>query len=1147
MAETASRLRSTPSVLVRVGCLCAAAISCRAATAAVQTTTITATKPAAQVLQMANLPADKMEASLRSLLGSRLRRIENLPADAPGWVFLPPGKQRVELLFNYRQNNLTLRGPDGLIDQFTRLILAVERAAVPSQRATCVVPLHQADPAQVLRIIEAYRSGRPEAGARSSGAAPYRSEAPSLLDETSWLDGSQAVSPLAAARFAVGQARLATYPSPGTDDSGVVLAQAVMPEAPPIARLAQQALPPAAAPPTAAPPAAVRAPPATPEQEEKAAQQKAQAKLRSLESDLEVETLPDLDAIILRGRPRDLAELRRIVEEIERLSAETQPQIEIVYLKHADSESLGALIKQVEKEFTGGRQGRVSTFPLGKPNALLLIGWGEALKAAETLIHKLDLPAPPDTQFKFFPLRNATADDAQKTIQNFIGTHAGTRGAPGTQVHVIADPRTNSLIVQGSPRDLEAVESLLERLDQPRGEAVRQVRVFQLKNSLAHDVAQVLQEAITGHRAGAPSHKIASLELKLIDRQGQRLLHSGVLNDVQVTADVRANSLLVAGPADAMPLLEALIQELDTPAAVAQIKVFQITNGDAASMEAMLRMLLPSAAPTGAAGATLSSAAGESTLVPLHFSVDLRTNSIIAAGSPGDLAIIEALIIRLDTERGMKRKNTVVRLKNAPAIDAARALNDYLRSIRQVQIGTPGLVNPFQQIEREVIVVPEKVSNSLIISATPRFFDEIMQVVSKLDAEKPQVMIQVVLAQITLNSTDEFGMELGLQDSVLFNRSLLSNLVTNPITTTTSTPSGIVTQTVAPILGATNTPGYNFNNLPLGNSGGDKALSNAGQVGGQGLSSFGLSRSNSALGYGGLVLSASSESVSFLLRALSETERVDVLSRPQIMTVDNEPAFVQVGQRVPRITASALTAFGQQNSIVLDNVGLILGVTPRISETDGRIIMEVDAERSSVNPVTSGIPVTAVNNTVIYAPTYDLTMAQTTVSAIDGETLVLGGLINNSNDVTHRRVPLLSDIPILGWFFRYDSTIKQRSEMLIILTPHIVRSPLDAERVRNMEERRIHWCLGDVCAIDGPVGFSARKGLPAAATIYPDANPRGKFSPSENPPSPPAPETGSEPIPPGPAMMPRPPAPAEPAPPGDATLPAATPPHPGVK
>ncbi len=270
-----------------------------------------------------------------------------------------------------------------------------------------------------------------------------------------------------------------------------------------------------------------------------------------------------------------------------------------------------------------------------------------------------------------------------------------------------------------------------------------------------------------------------------------------------------------------------------------------------------------------------------------------------------------------------------------------------------------------------------------------------MELVEKLDAEPPQVMIQVLIAQVTLSNQDEFGIELGLQDSILFDRSLLGNLVTTTTTTQTSTSSGVVTQTQQNILGATNQPGFNFNNQPLGNSGSTQALANPSQVGGQGLSSFGVGRTNSTLGYGGLVLSASSEAVSVLIRALQQTQRLEVLSRPQVMTLDNQPAFVQVGQRVPRITGSTLTQVGQQNNIVLENVGLILGVTPRISP-DGRVVMEVDAEKSQLGNIADGIPVTTSGGVVINSPTIDLTTAQTTVSAIDGETIVIGGLITKS-------------------------------------------------------------------------------------------------------------------------------------------------------
>src|SRR5262249_11226990 len=149
------------------------------------------------------------------------------------------------------------------------------------------------------------------------------------------------------------------------------------------------------------------------------------------------------------------------------------------------------------------------------------------------------------------------------------------------------------------------------------------------------------------------------------------------------------------------------------------------------------------------------------------------TNSIIATGSAGDLRIIEALLTRLDQKDIEQRKNMVYRLKNASADAVAKSVNDFLRRERTVVQAAPGAISAFQQIESEVVVVAELVSNSLIISATPRFFDEVLRMVEKLDAQPPQVMIQVLIAQIALNNTNEFGVELGLQDSLLFDRSLI--------------------------------------------------------------------------------------------------------------------------------------------------------------------------------------------------------------------------------------------------------------------------------------------------------------------------------------------------------------------------------------
>ena len=813
-----------------------------------------------------------------------------------------------------------------------------------------------------------------------------------------------------------------------------------------------------------------------------------------LDISVEVETLPDLDVIILQGNDRDVRKLTQIIQELERLSRETQPEVEIVPLQHAQSESVAEIVETVREDLTSRRQGRVNLTPLVKPNSILLIGWGEAIASTVELIRKLDTPVSPNTQFEVFRLSHATSQTIQGAISQFFGSRSGL----GPRVQSFADVRSNSIVVYAAPRDMAEVKRLVESLDVTKSQVVNRARIFHLSNALATDLAQTLTEAINASAGtGAPT---GLLELLTIDNEGRKMIQSGVLADVKITANPRNNTLIISGPNGSLPLIEALIGQLDAPGAVAQIKVFRVNNGDAASLVQMLRSLLPTSDGTGP---QLPTAQGETSMAPLRFSVDTRTNSIIATGSDGDLEIIETLLLRLDEKDSSERMNEVYRLKNSPAVDVALAVNEFLRSERIVSLAAAGGGSAFEQIEREVVVVPEPVGNSLIISATPRYFDEIKELVNGLDAQPPQVMIQVLIAEIQLNDTHEFGIELGIQDSVLFDRSLLGDLVTTTNTSQNSTPAGIITATEELIRAATNQPGFNFNNQPLGNSGSNKALDSSGRVGGQGLSHFAVGRVNNELGFGGLVMSASSESVSVLIRALQESRRLDVLSRPQVRTLDNQPAFIQVGQRVPRIVATNLTEGGlQTNSVELENVGLIIGVTPRISP-DGTVVMEIDAEKSSLGLEQDGIPITvSLDGSVIRSPRINTTTAQTTVSAASGETIIIGGLITKESQSVTRRVPYLSQIPLLGNAFRFDSTICRRNELLIILTPKIIRNPADSQQISQAEMARVSWCEADVFEMHGDLGLSAPPDVlhdQATEVIYPAVNPRGEPAPAPLP------------------------------------------------
>jgi hypothetical protein len=213
--------------------------------------------------------------------------------------------------------------------------------------------------------------------------------------------------------------------------------------------------------------------------------------------------------------------------------------------------------------------------------------------------------------------------------------------------------------------------------------------------------------------------------------------------------------------------------------------------------------------------------------------------------------------------------------------------------------------------------------------------------------------------------------------------------------------------------------------------------------------------------------------------------------------------------------------------------------------------MNVRAERSEVGPEAEVIPISiSATGEVIRQPRINQTIAETTVSALNGQTLVLGGLISKSRSETHRRVPLLSDIPVLGHLFRYDNVQGRRTELLIIMTPRVIRNQQDADTLKQVEAARMSWCLADVIKIHGESGLRGRNAEWTDAettTIYPHFTPEmleGVVPGAPEEIAPPVPSTappasGSVVVPPPPAAM---------APPGSAPRlppPTSAPPVPG--
>ena len=825
--------------------------------------------------------------------------------------------------------------------------------------------------------------------------------------------------------------------------------------------------------------------------------------IQGLQNEVRIVKDPDTGQVTLIGDPADTAIVRKAFEDIANQSA--KPSVERIALKNVASEQIFEAVQEIYDASFAGTQGAAIIKPLRSPNGLYVFGTPQAIESVRAIVEKVDGDAPPildeDGPFSTFRLKHISAADAKRRLDFYFGQQTSGAGAdedriPADPVTTVADFRSNVLIVRGAKQYLDQAEKVIRSIDVEDGGATDVVRIFNLKNTVAEQMAIVLQDAINGQLPNAgqgynpdqtaqqqtsqqvqgdeysSSVRSAGAKLQTIAQDG-RVVSGGIMFDVRVTADRNSNSLVIRGPESSMELIGELISQLDRlPNAETLIKVFAVENGDAQSLLDTLQSLFPTdqtqqqgggtTANTTTAPLQSASATAGASLVNLRFSIDERTNSIIVTGPAGDLQVVEDLINRLDEAQPESRQTVVHRLSNSPVLDVQEALDAWIEARQDRNGDDPRTLSGVNFADRDVDVIPEVVSNSLIISATPEYLPEIMAVVRRLDRRPPMVKVKVLIAEVDLNALEEFGIEVGIQDSLLFDRG-------------TSIVGGAITDGI----------GFPFNNPNL------TANANATfreTLAGQALANFGTGRVNSN-GQSGLVLSAGNESVNILIRALQTRNCVRVLSKPHIVTLENLQGRVAVGQLIPRITGSDQNAIGGgvSNSVEDVDVGVILEMTPRVSP-DGMIVMFVNATKSALATGSPGVAVAvdATGNPVLQQP-INSTSAQTTVMARSGQTVVFSGLIQESKSHTETGVPILSDLPLLGPLFKFENDTTSRSELMIIMTPYLIDGDEELEIQNQDEMDRMHWCLCDVAEVYGKTDYNGyRPEEGAVETIYPD-------------------------------------------------------------
>ncbi len=721
---------------------------------------------------------------------------------------------------------------------------------------------------------------------------------------------------------------------------------------------------------------------------------------------LPVVIIPDerTNSLLVAAGRENAAAMDALVTRLDIAEVAPTYDFRVFYLKEASAAALQPTLKQLfaQRATRGPAASAVTVIADPKTNSLIIGAARDELTIAAGLIARLDKPVPAAGQaFKAFSIIKADAAELAKTLKQLYEDTKPTGGDTGMAITV--DERSNTILVAAAKVDMKNIAEMVKKLDTAPVTDVTEIRIFTLRHADAKQLATILTDALTNKPKPLTTvspNRATLLRFIANSPEGKQLMSSALKAGVMITAVPRTNSLLVQAPVETMPLLARLIRALDnTDPRMAEICVFTLTNADATQMARVLtelfrlqqasadkqaaRYTMPvSAGGEKAAAATLGSA--EQTA--LTITVDQRTNSLLVGGTREYISLVGRVISQLDASPAEDRHTLVYRLRNAQAVDIEKALTSFLDQERRRVVATLGAdaVGAAKALlAREVAVVAEATSNTLLISGSPRFFKTVTAMIREMDQPPPQVLVQVLLVEVTLDDTIDFGVQWS----------------------------------------------------HLGKPGTDERTRSQTQ--------FGITA-----GATGFTFSLTGGDLDLLLRALQTQGRTELLSRPQILASDNQEAQINIGQRVPFITASRTTDTGTINTIQYEPIGIILNVTPHINP-DGFIKMEINPEISSLS--TSSVQISENVNAIII----NNRSAKTTVTVQNGHTIVIGGLITSRDEKREEKIPFLGDIPIIGHLFKNTRHVKEKTELLIILTPRILRTPSEADVLTGQMIRRL--------------------------------------------------------------------------------------------
>ena len=465
-----------------------------------------------------------------------------------------------------------------------------------------------------------------------------------------------------------------------------------------------------------------------------------------------------------------------------------------------------------------------------------------------------------------------------------------------------------------------------------------------------------------------------------------------------VVAYAPTNTLIITDSMANIERLLKIITELDVPGTSSNLDVIFLENAAAEEIAQIGTQVLAQGGAAPRKGRT----AGAPTVIGKVLAYP-RANAIIVMAEAEELETIRSLVKNLDRKESSGRSNiNVFYLENADAESLAKTLNEIISGVRKTKTAPGQPTGPTEP----VTITADKSTNSLIISAIPEDYEALQAVVKQLDIRRKQVFVEALILELSMDATQQLG----------------ATLQGAAVSSTNGGIFGVSNQTTSSNIGMLAAPASLLTTAV------------------DGIMLGGFSKMVDVTIDG---VTTQVPALSALINLSKKDSNINIVSAPRLLTSDNEEAQIVVGSNVPiitsRLTSGASADLNQSVSVERKDVALTLRFTPQV--TEGNLV------RLKVFQEITALAKNNVGTVDQVGPTFTKRLLQNTVVAEDGKTVVLGGLISNNVQEVITKVPFLGDIPFLGWLFKRKETVETKTNLLIFITPSIIRSAEDLARV----------------------------------------------------------------------------------------------------